>query len=354
MIAVDAMGGDRAPLAIVQGAVAAAQEGIPVLLCGDQAHLEELLGEHFPAWQSLPLKISHASQTISMEDEPSKAVKRKSDSSLVCAMKAVNTGRATAFVSAGNSGAVLVASIFYNGRLPGVLRPAVGCFVPTHTGSIFCLDVGVNVDCKPSFLYQFALMGHAYMRAIKEIENPRIALLSNGHEPYKGSAIIKKVYDQLITAPINFVGNLESREIFSDHADVLVCDGFAGNVLLKTIQGTSQALFTWLKDEAAHATWWERGMLWGTKRLLRRVKTKTNYATTGGALLLGVNHPVILAHGRSDARAIANAIRFAQKIVDQDFMGRFNAEFTPLLQHHVTFAGTVKQKVRSIFHWGQS
>ncbi len=354
MIAVDAMGGDRAPDSIVKGAVAAAQSGIPILLCGDEQILLPILDAQCPSWQSLPITVRHASQTISMEDEPSKAVKRKKDSSLVCAMKAVASGEAYALVSAGNSGAVLVASILHSGRLPGVLRPAVGSFIPTRSQSIFCLDLGVNADCKASYLYQFALMGHVYVRVVKKIKNPRIALLSNGHEPYKGSAEVKKAYSYLINAPIQFVGNIESREMFEDNVDVLVCDGFAGNVMLKTIQGVARTLFGWIKDEVEKASWWEQGLLLATKPLLRKIKEKTDYASTGGALLLGVRHPVILAHGRSDARAITNAIRFAQQVVDKNYLGQFNDELVPLIAQQATFAGAVTQKVRSIFHWRQS
>lgn len=353
MIAVDAMGGDRAPDAIVRGAVAAAKDGIPVLLCGNQDSILSILDAHYPEWQLLPVQIQHTSQEISMEDEPTKAVKKKPDSSLVGAIKAVQAGRAAAMVSAGNSGAVLVASVLYSGRVPGVQRPAVGSFIPTRTKSTFCLDLGANVDCRASYLYQFALMGHAYMRVVAGIEKPRVALLSNGHEPYKGSAEVKKAYDLLFSAPIEFVGNMEPREMFNDGADVLVCDGFAGNVLLKTVQGAAQLLFSWIKDETEKASWWEQGMLLGATPLLKRIKAKTDYAVTGGALLLGVKHPIILAHGRSDARAIANAIRFAHQVVEKNYVGRFNDELALLITKQATFAGAVTQKVRSIFHWGQ-
>lgn len=354
MIAVDAMGGDRAPQAIVQGAITAAQSGIPILLCGDQDQLASLLTSYAPSWQSLPIEIQHAPQVIAMEDEPTKAVKKKSESSLVQAMKAVRSGRATAFVSAGNSGAVLIASILFIGRMPGILRPAIGGFIPTRKKSIFCLDLGANVDCKAAYLYQFALLGHAYVRLIRGIEKPRVALLSNGHEPYKGSAEIKKVFDYLSKSSLHFVGNLEPRDMFHDHADILVCDGFAGNVMLKSIQGAAHALFTWIKDESTQSSWFKQVMLWGNKPLFERIKSKMDYATTGGALLLGVQHPVVLAHGRSDARAITNAIRFAQQVVDNNYVPILQEELKPLLKHHISFAGAMKQKVQSILHWGQS
>ena len=247
-----------------------------------------------------------------------------------------------------------MASVLYCGRIPGIYRPAVGSFIPTKGGSLFCLDLGVNVDCKAAYLYQFALMGHTYVRIVKNIENPRVALLSNGHEPYKGSEEVKKVYTHLMTAPINFVGNMESREMFEGQADVLVCDGFVGNVMLKTIQGTARTLFSWIKQEAENASWWQRLMLYGVGPLLKNIKAKTDYATTGGALLLGVRQPIILAHGSSDERAIANAIRFAHYVVEKKYLEQFNMELAPLIEQRTTFAGTVTQKVRSIFHWGQS
>lgn len=320
MIAVDIMGGDNAPHAILEGAVRAARRGIPVLLCGAQ----KIMTAGLPSdWKTLPISLLFCDEQIGMDEEPSKAVRAKNNSSLVCAMKAVAEGNADAFFSAGNSGAVLVASVLFSGRVKGIHRPAVGVFLPTTTGSFFCLDIGGNVDCRPEHLYQFALMGSAYVQHIKGIVAPRVALLSNGHEPYKGSEAVRKTYQLLSASSLNFIGNIEARELAEAHLDLLVCDGFAGNVLLKSIQGTASTLFSWIK-EAANDSWWCRMLLWLNKGMFKTIKTRLDYAATGGALLLGVNHPVILAHGCSDARAIENGIFFAHQVVKEKRVQTFN------------------------------
>ena len=348
MIAVDAMGGDRAPHAIVKGAVAAAQKGVPILLCGKKEVLLSLLPAN---WKELSLSLEFCEQEIGMAEEPGKAVRSKPQSSLMKAMKAVTTGKASAFFSAGNSGAVLVASVILSGRVHGIYRPAVGAFLPAQQGSFFCIDVGGNVDCKAAYLYQFALMGHLYVSQTKQLHNPRIGLLSNGHEEYKGSREVKKVYELLIHSPLNFVGNIEARDMSLGVVDVVVCDGFVGNVMLKAIQGTAQTLLYWIKQEARSLSWIQKAGLWLSKGLFQRIKNRTDYASVGGALLLGVNHPVILAHGSSDARAIENGIVFAYRAVQEKRIELFNAELKKLLEQHRTFTGAVKQKVRSLFHW---
>lgn len=334
MIAIDAMGGDNAPLAIVQGALIAARSGIPILLCGRQEELEAILTRCESDWRSLPIHLEPCAQVIAMADDPLWSVRRKSDSSLVRAMQAVVDGRAEAFLSAGNSGAVLFASITVSARIPGIMRPAIGGFLPTRNGSLFCLDLGANSDCTPEHLHQFAIMGDAYIKIMTPIANPRIAILSNGHEPYKGSAIVKKTYDYLQSSKLNFVGNIEARDIFDDRADILVCDGFVGNVMLKAIQGTSKALFTWLKDESIRRSLVSRALLWLNEGLFRAIKKRTDYTAVGGALLLGVNHPVIIAHGSSDARAIANAIIFARNVVQDRRVERFKDVLCQSLSEH--------------------
>ncbi len=350
MIAVDVMGGDRAPHAIIEGAVCAARTGIPVLLCGRKDDLFSCLPGD---WDKLPISLEFCDEQIFMDEEPGRAVRKKANSSLVCAMKAVACGRAAAFFSAGNSGAVLVASVVFAGRVKGIARPAVGAFLPTQTSSFLCLDVGANVDCKPEYLYQFALMGHAYVQVAKQIEHPRIALLSNGHEPYKGSFAVKSVYGRLVQSNLRFVGNIEARELSKDDiVDVVVCDGFVGNVLLKSIQGTASSFFSWLQAEAADS-WFNAFLLWLTKGIFKKMKKRLDYASTGGALLLGVKHPVIFAHGRSDARAIANGIAFAHKVVQEKTVSLCNEKLLELLGTSATFTGAMKRKVRSILHWRQ-
>ncbi len=346
MIAVDAMGGDHAPSVVVQGAVAAARKGIPILLCGTQSALLSSLPMD---WQSLPITVEYSTQEIGMDEEPVRSIRTKQNSSLVVAMKATASGRATAFFSAGNSGAVLIASVAYVGRVSGVHRPAIGTYLPSQSGSIFCLDMGANVDCKAAFLHQFAMMGHAYVELTKGIKDPRIGLLSNGHEPYKGPQEVKTAFELLQKSSLNFIGNIESRDITLGTADVIVCDGFVGNVMLKAIQGTAQALFLWIKQEA-EKSWFQKFCLWLNRSLFYSIRKKTDYASIGGALLLGVNNPVILAHGRSDARAIENGIIFAHRVVVEDRVKNFNDRLRVLLDNNKTFTGAVSQKVRSLFH----
>lgn len=328
MIAVDAMGGDNAPGAVVQGAIAAARSGIPILLCGKKSAMEPYL----PAgWQDLPITLEDCPDQIDMAEDPGRAIRTKPKSSLVRALSAVAQGTATAFFSAGNSGAVLVGSVLIIGRVRGVHRPAVGAFLPAEKGSFFCLDVGGNVDCKAQYLYQFGLMGHAYLKVTRSLERPRIALLSNGHEPHKGPIEIKKAYDLFAVSPLNFVGNIESRELGAGTIDVLVCDGFVGNVLLKAMQGTASTLFSWIKSHA-QSSLFRSAAAWLNRGLFSSIRKKLDYGAVGGALMLGVNKPVILAHGRSDARAIENGIIFAHTVVQSRQVERFNDLLKDLMQ----------------------
>ncbi len=330
MIAVDAMGGDYAPQEAVKGALTAAKSGIPLVLFGNQEKIISLLTDYCPRWRSLPIQLVHCSDVIGMDEDPIRAVLRKKDSSIIRALYAVQSGSVDAFVSAGNSGAVMAAASIIVGRVPGVLRPAIGGFLPTHTGSFFCLDLGANPDCKPENLVQFAYMGHAYVRLIKEIAQPKIALLSNGHESYKGSLLEKEAFSLLEKTSLQFMGNIESRDVFSGRVDVVVTDGFTGNVLLKGIQGTAQAVMDWMKDESARSLW-SRLLLLLSWPILARIKKRIDYARTGGALLLGVTKPVIIAHGSSKAQAITQAIIFAHKTVQQKILPTFNESLKSLL-----------------------
>jgi glycerol-3-phosphate acyltransferase PlsX len=342
MIAVDVMGGDYAPQEAVQGALAAAQKGIPLILFGNQDKVMPLLAHYYPRWRSLPIELVHCSDVIDMDEDPIRGILRKKDSSIVRALQAVHAGKAQAFVSAGNSGAVMAAATVIVGRVPGVIRPAIGSFLPTTHGSLFCLDLGANPDCKPEYLVQFAYMGYAYVRLIKHIAQPRIALLSNGHESYKGSALVKSAFELISQTDLEFVGNIESRDIFSGRADVVVTDGFTGNVLLKGIQGTAKAVMDWMKEEAARS-FILKILLAVAYPVLRRIKNKIDYARTGGALLLGVNKPVVIAHGSSKEEAITQAILFAQKTIDQKIMPTFNETLKVLLEKGKATVKTVKQ-----------
>ncbi len=332
MIAIDAMGGDYAPHVTVEGALRAAKQGVPVQLYGDEAQLLPLLNAADKAWRSSPISLIHCSQTISMSDEPSRSVLKNQDASLVRAVQAVADGKASAIISAGNSGAALVAGTLLLGRAEGVLRPALGNFLPTKHGFIFCIDLGATTDSKPEFLDQFALMGHVYVRMLKDIAHPRVALLSNGAEPYKGSKLIKEVYDRLNQLPINFVGNLEARYIFDDQADVLVTDGFSGNIMLKAIQGTAKTMSAWIKAEAMALPWYRRLMFAAGRPIFKKLQEKVGYADKPGALLLGVKHPLIIAHGCANAVAIERAILWARGLVLGKQVERFNAELLTLLR----------------------
>jgi len=348
MIAVDAMGGDFAPDAVVRGAYNAAKKNISIRLYGDCTQLTMLLDGIDSKWRTLPILLFHCSQVIAMGDEASKAVVKKTDSSLVRAVKDVSDGHAQAIVSAGNSGAALVAGTLIIKRVNGILRPAFGSFVPTRSDSVFCLDLGANTDCKPEYLEQFALMGHVYVNMKKNITDPRIALLSNGEEPYKGSSLVKETYKRLETSALNFVGNVESRDIFNDKADVVVCDGFAGNIMLKAIQGTVSTLFHWLNEEASRS-WGNKIRIALSAKILRTLKEKTDYSRQGGALLLGVKHSLVIAHGNSNAQAIEQAIIFAHDCVEQDFVPQFNDALETVLIKYKQSRLTVAQKVRSLF-----
>jgi phosphate acyltransferase len=341
MIAVDVMGGDYAPQEAIQGALAAAQKGVPLILFGNQDKVLPLLTQYYPRWRSLPIELVHCSDVIEMDEDPIRGMLRKKDSSIVRALQAVHVGKAQAFVSAGNSGAVMAAATVTVGRVPGVIRPAIGSFLPTNYGSLFCLDLGANPDCKPEYLVQFAYMGYAYVRLTKEIAQPRVALLSNGHESYKGSALVKSAFELITQTGLEFVGNIESRDIFSGRADVIVTDGFTGNILLKNIQGTAKAVMDWMKDEAQRSIIL-RILLACAYPVLRCVKKKIDYARTGGALLLGINKPVVIAHGSSRSSAITQAILFAQKTVDEQIIPTFNDTLRVLLEKSTFTMTTVK------------
>jgi len=344
MIAVDAMGGDHAPREAVKGALAAAEDGVPLVLFGKKDVLVSLLSEHNSQWHTLPIKVVHCSEVIDMGDNPIKSIMRKKDSSLMRGMHAVQEGEAHAFVSAGNSGAVVAAATIIVGRVEGVLRPAIGSFLPTNTGSsLFCLDLGANPDCKPEYLVQFAYMGMAYVRLKKHIAQPRIALLSNGHESCKGSQLVRSTYELLEKEQIHFVGNIESRDIFSDKTDVVITDGFTGNVLLKGIQGTANSVLEWMKEEARRSLW-SRIMLACSWPILSRIKKRIDYARTGGALLLGVKNPVIIAHGSSKAIAIKQAIMLAHSTVQNKILPTFNESLKKIIAQSSLPIALQKQK----------
>lgn len=321
-IALDAMGGDNAPRETVRGALlGAARLGISVALVGRRAEIEAEVAAAPATIASADaqarVSIVEAAEVIAMDEHPANAVRAKKGASVVVACEMVASGAARAAVSAGNSGAVLAAALFHVKRLRGVARPAIGTTLPrADGGSTFVLDVGANTDCKPEWLAQFGVMGSVYASSMMGVTSPRVGLLSNGEEPGKGSALVQAAAPLLVGAPINFVGNVEGKDLFRDVCDVVVTDGFTGNVALKTAEGVGEFLLGAISAEARKSL---QGMVGGAllKPKLRPIRERVDYRATGGALLLGVDGEVVIAHGRSDAEAIVSALRVAATAADR-------------------------------------
>ena len=316
-IALDAMGGDHAPVVTVEGAIAAAKESNhEIILVGQEAALKIELAKY--KVKNLPIRIENATETVGMDESPALAVRQKKDSSLAVAARLVSDGKADAFISAGNSGACMASALLYLGRIPGVSRPAIATAFPTYSGHCLAIDMGANADCKPKHLLQFAIMGNIYSKEVLGISNPRVGLVSIGEEETKGNELTLAAYDLIKKADLNFVGNLEGRDIPRGKADVAVCDGFVGNVILKFGEGVAEMMLRLVKDELKKypIAWAALPFLWMALKDLRK---KVDYTEQGGAPLLGVNGGCIIAHGRSNAKAIKNAIfqgvRFAEKDV---------------------------------------
>ena len=309
-VAVDAMGGDNAPRATVAGAVQAAKEyGVGVILVGiEQSIQAELDAIHHV--KSLPIEIRHASQVVDMLDSPSTVFRRKRDSSIRIANELVKSGEAVAVISAGNSGAAMATSMFVLRSLEGVERPAIAVFMPTVKGACIILDAGANVDCKPSHLLQFAVMGEILAKYVLKYPNPRVGLLSIGEEETKGNELTKEAFKLLNESSFNFIGNVEGRDVMTGYADVIVCDGFIGNVVLKLSEAVGEAIGIIIKDNIGENLIRKLGYFM-MRPAFRALKRKVDYAEYGGAPLLGVEGISIIGHGRSSARAIKNAIRVA-------------------------------------------
>ena len=320
-IVLDAMGSDHAPAVDVEGAVRAARRfDQEIILVGRQKEIQRELVRH--DIEGLPLSIVHASQVIEMAEHPGLAARSKADSSMVVGMKLVRDGKADAFVSAGNSGGVLATALLSAGRvgrIKGISRPAISSVLPTLTGVSFMLDIGASADCKPEWLVQFALMGAIYARKVLGIDNPRIGLLSNGEEETKGNQAVQAAHKILGQMDLNFVGNVEGKDLVNGLADVIVSDGFAGNVAIKTAEGTAAMLLSLLRSEIKRRPLAMIGALLA-KPAFRSVSKVLDYREFGGAPLLGVNGVVIIGHGRSDALAIENAIRVAIEAVENDLI----------------------------------
>jgi phosphate acyltransferase len=309
-MAVDAMGGDDAPGPIVEGSVRAAREyGVGVVLVGDSETIRKELDRHNVS--GLELSVVHAAQRVEMDDAPSLVIRRKRDSSIWVATELVKKGEAVAVISAGNSGATMATALYILGPLQGVERPAIATILPTLMGSAVLLDVGANVDCKPLHLFQFAIMGHEYAEWVLQKSQPKIGLLSIGEEDTKGNEVTKEAFKILKSSRLNFIGNVEGRDVYSGAADVIVSDGFIGNVALKISEGLADVLGKLLKREIAATLGGKLGYLI-LRSAFQRFRRRVDYAEYGGAPLLGVNGISIICHGRSSAKAIKNAIRVAR------------------------------------------
>jgi glycerol-3-phosphate acyltransferase PlsX len=308
------MGGDFAPVNPVAGAILAARElGSRVVLVGKSDEIEREL-DRLEARGVGGITIVHASETVGMEESPANALRRKKDSSMRVAANLVAEGKAQALVSAGNSGAVMATAMFVLGTVEGVDRPALAAVVPNLKGLSVWLDVGANVDSKPQHVVQWAVMAHIYARDILGIGSPRVGLLSIGQEAGKGNDLVKETFRLLRAAPVNFIGNVEGHDIFNGNADVIVCDGFTGNVALKVIESSVETLFHFLRQEFSRSWRTRLGYLL-SRPAFKSFKKRVDYAEFGGVPLLGVRGATIISHGRSSPRAIRNAIRVAGEVV---------------------------------------
>jgi glycerol-3-phosphate acyltransferase PlsX len=327
-IALDAMGGDGAPMEIIQGALEAADLGMPVCLVGPAKRVRRDLGRFRP----LPsgVELVDAPDVVLMDDPPLSVLRGKRRSSLNVCAELVRDGVALAMVTAGNTGAAWVAAKSTLGMIQGLERPALAAILPKLAGHTLVLDVGANVECKPSHLVQFAVMGSFYAEAVLGVSRPSVGLMSVGAEETKGGPRVREQYRVLSHAGIHFVGNVEGRDVFSGDVDVVVCDGFTGNVVLKVAEGLGEMVIGVLMEEARRSPVYGAGLLLA-KGAFRNLKRKVDYSEYGGAPLLGVNGACLIAHGRSNAKAIRNAIRFATSYAQSGVIRRIEEKILEVL-----------------------
>ncbi len=326
-IALDAMGGDRGPEVITRGAVSAARlnpADLEIILVGDEKIIKPILAQH--SLGNARISIAHASQAIDMSESPSSAVRKKKDASILVATRLLKSGKAEALVSAGNTGAVIASGLVTLGRLRGVSRPAIATFMPNKKQGAVVLDVGANSECTPKNLLQFAVMGTVFAEHQLEVVNPRVGLLNIGEEKSKGNELLREAHKLLEKEDINFVGNVEGRDVFGGTVDVVVCDGFVGNVVLKFSESIISFVTHMLKDQIKKRIFAKIGaaMMAGAFKELR---SRLDYAEYGGAQLIGVKGVIVISHGRSSPRAIKNAVLVAQKFVKEGINDRIEEKF---------------------------
>jgi len=316
-IIVDAMGGDHAPRVVIEGAVAAIREyDVEVGLVGDEAVIKELLAK--TKYSGDKVSVYPASEVIDMHEPAATSVRRKRKSSIVVGLNLVKEGKGQAFFSAGNTGAVVCAATLGLGLLPGIERPGIGLVAPTQRGPALIIDVGANIDPKPTQLLQYGIMGSVYCRYILNKDNPSVGLLNIGEEETKGTEFVKESYELLEKSNLNFIGNVEGKDLFSGKCSVIVCDGFVGNVALKVTESVVETMQVFLKRHLFSSILGKIGVIF-LKPSLMRFKRDLDYAEYGGAPLFGVDGVVIIGHGRSNAKAIKNAIRVAKEEVERGF-----------------------------------
>ena len=327
-IAVDSMGSDNSPFSEIEGSVQAAKAyDVKVILVGKESLLAPLLKE--AGGNGLPIEIRNATQVISMDEPPTVALRKKKDSSIRVAANLVRERAASGLVSAGNTGAVMAISKMVFGSVPGVDRPALAAILPTLAGHAVLLDVGANVACKPHHLLQFAIMGDLFSTKIVGVSSPRVGLMSVGEEESKGNDLTKEVHQALKQLHLNFIGNVEGRDIYNGRADVIVCDGFTGNVALKTSEGLIEAVLKLLKDELSRNLKAKLGALL-SQQSFKRLKKRLDYSEYGGAPLLGLKGLSIICHGRSSSNAIKNAIRVAKEFAESQVNDKLEAELSQI------------------------
>src|SRR5436309_2400990 len=330
VIALDAMGSDRAPKPEIEGAIQASRRfGIPVTLVGPEETRRAELSRHSAAG-SLPISITHASEFITMDDKAVQAVRAKGGSTMRVGSRLVREGKAAAFISAGNTGAAMATAKMVLGGLPGVDRPALVAIIPTAIGTVSTLlDVGANVDCKPHNLEQFAMMGEIYFRSMFGTPRPRVGLLSIGEEEGKGNELTRESYPLLKQLPINFVGNVEGRDIYNGKVDVIVSDGFVGNVALKTSEGVANLVRSTLKETLAATITRQVGYLL-SRSAFHDFKKRLDHTEYGGAPLLGIKGACFITHGSSNVNAIKNAVRVANDFAERDITAHIEKEMAAL------------------------